>query len=255
MSRIKEPHYFNTDMKYRNVLRRSEYVSLFPVTAQTRVLAEASTWYLYSDVAVPNILNEHPDAKIIAMTRNPFDMAVSLFYHNRYKLHEPLEEIGAAWAAQNRRASGIDLPRDCVEPAFLQYHSACSLRFLIDRLQSRVAPENLLVLRLEDMRVDPRNGYKAILDFVGVVDDGRTDFPVRNEARQQRSRLVSRIIRQAVKVKRKFRIRTPSGLSSINSTPLVRGEIPQSVRDEISASLADQHVTSEQIRRAGLSVT
>ncbi len=245
MSRVKEPHFYNTDMKHRIIVDRKEYDSLFAVNARTKVLAEASTWYLYSDAAVPNILDEHPDAKFVAMTRDPVQMAISLYYHNRYKMHEPLKDIGAAWAAQESRAQGEGLPRGLSEPAVLQYREVCSLRSMIERLQSRVRLENLLVLRLEDMREDPGAAYRRLLAFAGVSDDGRSEFPVRNEARQARSMLVSRMIRKGAQIKHALGVRASTGITVLNRIPLARKEVPEAVRAEMARALADQQVPAE----------
>ena len=249
MSRIKEPHFYNTDMGNRTITNMREYESLFDISPQTRVLAEASTWYLYSDAAVPNILADHPDAKFVVMTRDPIEMAISLFYHNRYKLHEPLETIGAAWAAQARRARGDGLPHDCVEPAFLQYQAACSLRTLVQRLQERVRPANLLILHLEDLRTDPGTGYRALLSFAGVTDDGRSEFPVRNEARQHRSKLLGQAFKKAARLKRRLGLRVRLNIGSLNKAPLTAKHVPDDVRAEMAHTLADQRVPREMTAR------
>ena len=217
MSSIKEPHYYNVDMAYRNIASKEEYGMLFSDAPRgTKVLAEASTWYLYSDAAVPNILSDHPTAKLIVMTRNPVQMAISLYYHNRFKGHEPLDTIEAAWAAQERRALGEDLPRNCREPAFLQYRAACTLGDLVERLRNRVSEDQLLVLSLDSLRADTRARYQEVLDFIGVEDDGRVEFPVYNEASQQRSKLLSQIIQLGVKVKQRCGIKASTGLANIN---------------------------------------
>jgi len=255
MSRIKEPHYFNTDMGNRRITDRTEYESLFPVTPRTRVLAEASTWYLYSDAAVPNILAAYPDARFLAMTRDPVQMAISLFYHNRYKLHEPLEDISEAWAAQERRAAGIGLPVDCEEPAYLQYRAACSLRDLVDRLSARVKPEQLLILDMESLRQGPGEAYRAVLDFIGVADDGRTDFSARNEASQQRSRLLGQAFRHGAALKRKLGLRFSTGITSLNRERLTRKEVPEALIADMTRDLVGQRVVcTDGARRLGISV-
>ena len=221
MSRIKEPHYYNVDMVRRKITSKEEYEMLFSdAPRKTKVLAEASTWYLYSDAAVPNILSDHPTAKLIAMTRDPAQMAISLYYHNRFKGHEPLDTIEAAWAAQERRALGEDLPRNCKEPAFLQYRAACALGDLVERLRNRVPEDQLLVLPLESLRADTRARYQEVLNFIGVADDGRVEFPVYNEASQQRSKLLSQIIQVGVTAKRWLGIKKSMGLTSINRVKL-----------------------------------
>lgn len=228
MSKIKEPHYYNVDMAYRNITSKEEYEMLFSgASRETKVLAEASTWYLYSDAAVPNILRDHPRAKLIVMTRDPVQMAISLYYHNRFKGHEPLDTIEAAWAAQERRALGEDLPHNCKEPGFLQYRAACALGDLLERLRDRVPEEQLLVLPLESLRADTQARYQEVLDFIGVADDGRVEFPVYNEASQQHSKLLSQIIQIGKTVKRWSGVKASTGLASINRVRLSEKAVSQ----------------------------
>src|SRR5690349_11404630 len=58
ISKHKEPHYYNTDGK-RVVLEYRHYLSLFEnATGFHKIIGEASTGYLYSKQAVPNIIND-----------------------------------------------------------------------------------------------------------------------------------------------------------------------------------------------------
>lgn len=247
MSRIKEPHFFNTDMRNRTITRQGDYDDLFAdAPPGTQVLAEASTWYLYSDVAVPNILAAYPDARFIAMTRDPVEMAISLYYHNRYKLHEPLETMEAAWAAQERRARGEDLPHNCKDPSFLQYRDACNLGPLLGRLRSRVHAERLLVLPLEELRADPRAAYLSVMDFLGLPDDGRTDFPVRNEAREARSSVLGQVLKTGAALKRALGVNRRLGLTRINQKPLTKKAVSEEMRATMEAEFAADQADTDQ---------
>ena len=77
-SDTKEPHFFCTD-GYTGVKTLKQYEKLFE-DAKPHHLAvgEGSTHYLFSKVAVPNILVYNPDARFIVCLRNPVDMAPSL---------------------------------------------------------------------------------------------------------------------------------------------------------------------------------
>lgn len=237
MSRIKEPHFFNTDMKNRTVTRQADYDALFADAPHgTQVLAEASAWYLYSDAAVPNILCAHPDARFIAMTRDPVEMAISLFHHNRLKLHEPLGTMEAAWAAQARRARGEDLPPDCEEPAFLQYRDACNVEPLLARLRRRIEAARLLVLPLEELRVDSGAAYLSVLDFLGLPDDGRTNFPARNEAREARSLVLARVLKAGASLKHSLGVLRRTGLTKYNQRPFNRQPVSAEQRAAMEAA-------------------
>lgn len=54
MSPVEEPHYFNRDLNHMNIPRKDEYLNLFEGANEAhQAIGEASTHYLFSEVAVP----------------------------------------------------------------------------------------------------------------------------------------------------------------------------------------------------------
>src|SRR6476620_1237476 len=79
VSPYKEPHYFNLDSEYRFTFSEKQYLENFKnATSFHKYLVDASVWYLYSKVAVDEILKYNPESKFIVMLRNPVDMFYSL---------------------------------------------------------------------------------------------------------------------------------------------------------------------------------
>jgi len=106
MSPIKEPHFFCKDIRCKNfnenyrknscfdikkylrestlksrhiafIEKEEEYLELFRERKTEKILGEASTGYLYSNVAAKEIYNFNPNSKIIIMLRNPVERAFS----------------------------------------------------------------------------------------------------------------------------------------------------------------------------------
>lgn len=101
----KEPHYFNTD-GMQTVKTLDEYERLFESATDThRVVAEGSTHYLYSSVAVPHILKYNPDAKFIVCLRNPVEMAPSLHSERLSWGRETVKSFEKAWDMQRNPQS------------------------------------------------------------------------------------------------------------------------------------------------------
>ncbi|MGH8212324.1 MAG: sulfotransferase, partial [Rhodanobacteraceae bacterium] len=70
VSAQKEPHYFNTDSRFRWIETAGDYESLFrDAPADAQAVGEASVLYLHSAVAAANILRYQPQARFIAMVR------------------------------------------------------------------------------------------------------------------------------------------------------------------------------------------
>lgn len=225
-SPIKEPHFYCTDLKFRNVCNKRAYDKLFAKAPSSAVmLGEASTWYLFSQEAIPNILRAHPNAKFIVMTRDPVEMAISLFFHNRNKLHEPESDFEKAWKLQEVRACDAKFTEKLKEPKFLQYRTACALGSLLERLYSIVDLSQVLHLRLEDMRENPLLQYQRVLYFLCVDDDHRIDFPVYNEAQIYRSAAFQRILQYSARFSRKIGIYKSFGLKKLVSRKLESKEI------------------------------
>jgi hypothetical protein len=106
----KEPKYFHSDFhpEHRYALDEGGYLGCFDPGEMSRCSAvgEGTVWYLYSEVAVSRILEFNPEARLIAMLRNPVDLAYSLHSQLLYGGHENLESFEEAWRAQEDRAQG-----------------------------------------------------------------------------------------------------------------------------------------------------
>ncbi len=221
MSRIKEPHFFSTDLGNRKFDSECKYLQLFAsATARHLAVGEASTWYLFSDAAVPAIESRLQGVRYIVLTRDPVEMARSLHHHNVRVLHEDKADLMEAWWLQEPRRRGDRIPATCTEPAFLQYLSACALGRQLERLYERVDPRRVLHLKLETLQSDPGAEYRRVLEFLGLDDDGRCDFQVANPARGYRSRNVQRFLRFSGKLRLKLGITRGLGLSRLNERRL-----------------------------------
>jgi hypothetical protein len=127
---------------------------------------------------------------MIVMLRNPVDMARSLHAQLVYSLREDVHEFEQAWELQEPRRSGLQLPRHCREPSHLQYREVCSFAHQLERLFKFVPRQQVKVVLLEEMLADPRATYLSVLEFLGLPDDGRTEFPQVNRGSVYRNRAI-----------------------------------------------------------------
>jgi len=187
MSPVKEPHFFDSDLKCSMVPNRRAYERLFRgATVEHKAIGEASVYYLFSKVAVPRIEQEIPGSRYIVMIRNPVDMAYSLYEQKVVTGNEHLKSFEEAWRLSEKRARGEAVTRRCREPKLLDYKSVCRLGEQLERLFRTVPRERILVLVLDDLKDNPRREYLKVLAFLGVPDDGRKEFPVKNPAKELR---------------------------------------------------------------------
>jgi len=190
----KEPHHYNSDLNHGSFKDREKYLSLFEQTEVCHsAIGEASVWYLYSSEAVSNILAAIPDAKFIVMLRNPVEMAPSLHEQAVFTGYETERNFEAAWELQKRRRNGDDVPFWCDEPKLLLYEDVCLIGTQYERVARIIPKSNLLPILFDDFKRDTRAVWLDVCKFLGIPDDGRSDFPIVNSAKTRRSLFLRRI--------------------------------------------------------------
>lgn len=199
VSNPKEPHYFCTDLKerHRYLDTESSYLSTCFAEARETHLAvgEATTAYMYSREAIPNIMKFNPRAKIIVGLRNPLTLCPSLHAQFTYMLMEDQEDFAKAYGLQGKRREGTNIPDTCPEPKWLQYTQACLLGQQLQRLRTLVPNNQLHWFFQEDLRNDSRSVYESALRFLEVPQDNRTFFPTVNNRRTHRSAVLRKLLR------------------------------------------------------------
>ena len=197
MPALKEPHFFSHDFpKFGKVHDLESYLDLFEEAPDHARTGEASVWYLYSNCAIPRILEANPDARIIVMLRNPVAMARSLHRQLILSLREDIDDFPSAWRAQHDRRLGRRLPLYCPEPSHLQYADVCRYSRQLERAIKIVPPGQLKILIYEEFFSDIQSQYDSVTEFLGVECDGRTIFPLINAAREPKSGWLWRFIRR-----------------------------------------------------------
>ena len=193
MSRAKEPWYFAHDYpRFRSTME--DYLALFRKADDGHLaVGEASSIYLRSAVALPGVKEFCPEARIIAIVRNPVDLAYSFHSQQISSLNEDEPDFERAWRLQEARRLGRAIPRLCREPRQLQYAGVARLGEQVERLLSVFDPRQVKIVVFDDLAADTRSVYEDVLHFLGVPSDGRTDFPRVNANQDARIRLVARL--------------------------------------------------------------
>jgi hypothetical protein len=243
MCPTKEPHYFNSDHR-RAIDTLADYEALFAEAAERHVVvAEASTWYLYSEAAVANILAYAPDARFIVMVRNPVEMAPALHEQLVFGGREDEPDFARAWQLQDERRAGKRIPRLAWEPRQYNYVDICRLGAQVRRAQQQIPPDRLLVIVLDDIRANARREYVRVLQFLGLDDDGRNDLPALNRAKTRRWPALTSIGAAALEVKDRLGIRSGLGLwrhiDAANRIERARPSLSIEMREQLKEHFAE----------------
>jgi hypothetical protein len=189
-SNPKEPAFFCTDYRYPDALTyrdEQDYLErCFGHCQDKNLLAigEGSTTYFYSVTAIPNILEFQPDAKIIVMLRNPLDMVPALHAQKLLALEEDVKDFQEAWFLAEKRQRTGQVSQYCVDPKLLDYPRLGMLGENLQRIFSQIPAEQRMVILFEDFLADTRKVYTEVLEFLGVPDDGRSEFAIFNQRRE-----------------------------------------------------------------------
>jgi len=222
VSEPKEPHYFCKDLRVGGlpVASDDEYLArFFPGLDESRASAalDASVWYLYSQVAVDEILQFQPNARFLVMLRNPVDMAYSLHSMLHFMRQEDVFDFGRAWSLQEERRHGRSLPKDhWIDARCFDYKAACSLGTQLQRLLERVARDRVHIELQDDLFSNPKDVYTRVLAFMGIPDDGRTRFPKINAGRKVNNRLLVAALRSSPSVFAARAVKRLFGLKSLH---------------------------------------
>lgn len=198
----KEPHFFADEFHILQITTWSEYLSLFEtVKAEHKAIGEASVHYLCSELALSKIYHYNPDAKIIAMLRNPIDLVYSYHSHLLYNIGDEDEsDFEKAWHLQTSRQQGQNLPLLCCSPATLQYRNIGALGTQVEKMFSIFPREQIKVILFDDFKTSTQSVYEDVLTFLEVPNDNKIDFPQINKNSKHRIPFLGKLTEKTPKV-------------------------------------------------------
>ncbi len=147
-----------------------------------RLSFEATPDYLFHPLAAARAAAVVPDARLIAVLRDPVARAWS---HYRHMVALGYETLGFDDAISDEEARcAPDLNRLADDPvhdpkALLRYSYVARGRYAeqLERWFAHFGRERLLVLRSEDLFADAARSFEAILDFLGLDRWRPEEFP------------------------------------------------------------------------------
>ncbi|HUA17641.1 MAG TPA: sulfotransferase [Bryobacteraceae bacterium] len=192
MSRIKEPHYFASEIRLERFSRRlrprverdaraleeyfkgpmlerrfggpvtewSNYVKLFEHADGHKAIGEASVCYLWSESAAGNIRAKIPNAQIILVLRDPVEMVFSLYRHTlrsgstQCTLREAIQ-MGLA-----QRGGELDVFHPFLD--FGLYHGQ------VKRVLETFSHDHVRIFWYQDFQAQPLQMLAELFRFLGV---------------------------------------------------------------------------------------
>jgi hypothetical protein len=179
------------------VWQRERYLALFDEAPEHTVCGEATPFYLYHRDARRRIAVDNPDAKLIAVLRDPVDRAYSNWMHLWMDGLEPCPDVVEAVRLEQVRIDAGWAP-------FWHYRGMGMYGRQVADLLEHFPREQLLLLRYADLVADPVATLATVSTFLGVGPAELRDVP-RDNARVfvpegPRTRALSSVIRTGAHV-------------------------------------------------------
>jgi len=177
MPDFKEPRFFAPDAQVRApkagetaVRPRTleAYKALFADARPDQLAGDGSPQYLRSPEAAARIAEQRPDARIIAILREPVSYLRSYHTDSVKSNLENERDLGAAMALEAERRAGRRLPPGIENPAWLLYSEHVRYLEHLRRFEAVFGPEQILVLIYDDYRSDAEATVRRVLNFLGV---------------------------------------------------------------------------------------
>lgn len=175
---LKEPRFFSLELRsrFRRLgpgtlpLTLDRYLALFDGARPEQRLGEASPQYLRSQVAAGEIARACPDARIIAILREPASFLRSFHLQALHNLNETEPDFAKALALEPARREGRKLPLLAQSPQALMYSEHVRYAEQLRRLHDVFPAEQVLVLIYDDFRRENDATVRRVLRFLDVDD-------------------------------------------------------------------------------------
>jgi Sulfotransferase family len=254
MSWLKEPHFFAFEgekpyfrgpgdqelYNYIVVDNLGEYLALFQGASSETAIGEASVNYLYLPRACARIKHYLPEAKLIAVLRDPVERAYSSFLHMTRDGREPLNDFAQALRAEGGRI------QDGWAPIW-HYKQAGFYHAQLKRYYEAFAREQIRVYLYEDLNNDPVSVLLDIYRFLGVDETFGPDiskrYNVSGVPKNERLHAFYSFLMRPHPIKSAFKPLVPSGLrrrflerlvNTIRNRNLVKPPLSENVRRQLT---------------------
>lgn len=142
----------------------NDYKALYKDAKPGQVKGDVSPMYLYHPNSIKNIKKYAPEAKLIAILRQPAERLYSRFQHLSRDNRKPTDNFedsmirGNIWWERN----------DLVQEGFFYQH--------LSRYYEHFPKEQILVFLYDDLKINPEEVVRKIYNFIGVSPDFLPDL-------------------------------------------------------------------------------
>jgi hypothetical protein len=178
------------------VWQRARYLRLFEDAPEGTLRGESTPFYLYNRDARRRIAADSPDAKLVAVLRDPVDRAYSNWMHLWMDGLEPVPDLVAAAKLEQQRVDAGWAP-------FWHYRGLGMYGRQVEDLLDHFPREQVLLLRYRELVDDGQATLNRVCRFLGVAEEVVGTVPSDNSrpfvSHGLRTRTIGPVIRAGAK--------------------------------------------------------
>ncbi|MBZ2168431.1 sulfotransferase family protein [Marinobacter sp. F4216] len=191
----KEPHFFADDLgKYKSHKTEREFLNIYRERRSNQITGDASIFHMYSSVAMGNIYNHNPNAKIVVILRNPVEAAHSFHSQLLYTQDETERDFESAWRLIGNRQHGEGIPNVCKSPKVLNYREVFAYSDQLKRVYSYFPLGQVKVFFYDDLKKENESVTSELCKFL-EIEPLTSDNAIINPNQVNRFPWISRILR------------------------------------------------------------
>jgi len=199
MPEMKEPIFFAPELprqahRYRAPETLEEYLALFAAAAPGQLVGEGSASYLRSPQAAERIAAARPDARIVAILREPASFLRSFHLQVVQAHYEDQRDLARALSLEGERRRGRHLPKRSLWPQELLYSDHVRYVEQLRRYHERFDASQVLVLIYDDFRDDNPATLRRVLRFLGADEEVQLTAEEVNPSVATRSHLADHVL-------------------------------------------------------------
>ncbi|MDQ3878214.1 MAG: sulfotransferase [Actinomycetota bacterium] len=201
-----------------------EYARLYTGTEGFLARGDASVSTLYYwERSIPTLRDLYPDARLIALLRDPAQRAFSSFQYQKIRGFEPVDDFEEALDLETKRIE-MNWQHLWHYTRMSFYHRA------LEAFTEAVGPDRILILFQEELKQAPDVVLQRTFHFLGVDDTVRIEPITVNVSGKERRPIIQKVIR------------------NLGSAPLLKDItdriVPYRVRERVRSSNLEQATMS-----------
>lgn len=266
MSPVKEPHFFSHQgarpafrgpgdsltMNRNAITTIKDYRGLFRGVTNEKAIGEASTSYLYTPKAPDRIKQQIPEARLIAMLRNPVDRAYSAFMHLSRDGREPHADFARALEEEQRRIGDNYAP-------LWQYTKIGMYASQVERYFKTFDRSRIKIYLYDDYKADAGAVVRDMFRFLGVDESYPVNLRLQhNVSGAPKNRLINSLLSRPTRLRSALRLVLPQPVRhvalQVRNRNLVKRPLPPDIRNHLNGVFREDILKLQDLIERDLSV-